>query len=138
MKQVLLIFFFLLFSSCSFREPGWQPVTDTSSDDWDGNYYIKYEVVGTTYDVDIVFEDSDGNYYEEDGDSTPWSTEFQVYCGTDPSPDLDLTVYLSAQNLDDSGIVQVNIYYKKNPSDSYSLYQSSSDSDTATVSGSLL
>jgi hypothetical protein len=122
------IFFFSLFIvNCT----GSLIYNDNETDE-NGGCYIKYEASGTSSGVDISYESADGNYYEVDGQPLPWSIEFYVSGGSDSGPDC----FLSADNNDNTGSVEVSVYYKKDLTDNYTLYGTSSDPQTATVSSS--
>lgn len=86
-------------------------------DDWDGYYFIRYEVTGTVTEVDVTMSDGDGDISQFNDVSLPWSTDFKAYCGTDKWS--SLVVSISATNRTGNGSVTVTVYYKKHRDDEY-------------------
>jgi hypothetical protein len=87
MKRLLL--FLLIFSACGLFET-------------DNSVSVKYDVTGSAQTVFITYENQDGGTSQRDDVELPWSTSFQSEKGA--------FVYISAQNLDDTGDVTVTIF----------------------------
>jgi hypothetical protein len=79
----------ILFSACGLFET-------------DNSVYAKYEVSGSAQTVFITYENQDGGTSQRDDVKLPWSHSFQSEKGA--------FVYISAQNLGDSGDVRVTIF----------------------------
>jgi hypothetical protein len=87
---------------------------------------VKYQVIGSAASFDITFRNEEGELIERNNASPPWDYSFQAEAGD--------TVYVSAQNLGQTGSVCVRIWREGE------IYKSSTCTGaycTATASGTL-
>ncbi len=93
---------------------------------WDGNYYVKYSVTGSASTVDITIENESGGTSQFSDVALPWEYSFKGYAGTGTYD--YLFVYVSAQNQGSTGTVTATILYKKDETDQYQTYKTSTSS----------
>jgi hypothetical protein len=87
---------------------------------------VEYKVTGNVSAVDITIENSSGGTSQYSDQSLPWSYSFESTSGS--------FVYVSAQNQDSSGSIEVSIYVDD---DRWKDSSSSGGYCIATCSGSL-
>jgi hypothetical protein len=110
----------------------------THSDTWDGYYYVKYRVTGTTYATDISYLEEDGDFKNVDDQVLPWEKELVIYCRTKSSNYAGVSIGANAVWISGgTKHITLEIYTKKTATGAYGLLASQTQDGSGSINVSL-